>query len=120
MGATTPTLTLRERSTGQVKALSCYFAGADAAGYVVPVTGTGVAGAGSPKDFMLPPGVWDIVYLTGPATGVIRPHCNGEPGPIALNTASIISMVARNNTHGSIRGGTNFRYSLVVEIAMAA
>ena len=120
MGATTPSIIFKNRATGQNLTLSAYYAGGDAAGYIVPIQGTGTASAGSPKDFVLPPGVWDLVHITGPATGKVRFHCNGQPGPIAVDMATLISMIARNITHGAFRGGTQFRYSIVVEVAMAA
>lgn len=120
MGATTPYMMLRERRSGQTQTLGLYYAGGDTAGYVVPTTPVGAAGASSPKDFTLPEGVWDITYITGPSTGKIRFYCNGQPGPIALDMASVIAMVSRPVTHGAMVGGTKFRYSIIVEATMAA
>ena len=119
MGATTPYITSRN-TAGQLVTVSGYCAGGDAAGYIWPVSLSGVASAGSPQDFVLPDGVWTMVYCTGPATGKTRLWCNGAPGPIAFDHASVISMVASGNTYGRFRGGSQFRYSLVVESALAA
>ena len=120
MGATTPYITFVNVQNGQIYTLSGYLAGSDAAGYIWPVSGAAVATAGSPTDFVLPDGVWAIRHITGPATGKTRLWCNGAPGPIAVDHASILAMVASGNTYGRFRGGSAYRYSLVVESPLAA
>lgn len=119
MGATTPYMTLRNRQ-GQTITVNLYYAGGDAAGYIVPCSMSGVASSGSPQDFVLPDGEWTIQYITGPATGKIRLWANGSPGPIALDMATVIAAVASGNTYGKINGGSRFRFSIIVEAAMAA
>ena len=118
MGATTPMIHLRGRS-GAAYTLSAYYAGADAAGYIVPVTWNGTATASSPKDFVLPePCI--IEYMTGPATGVLTVDANGMPTPISINLATVISMVAMpGKNFGQLRGG-NVRYQFRVASSMAA
>jgi len=90
MAATTPYCTFKNLETGQTVTLGLYYAGADTVGYIVPCSMSGVASANSPKDFKLPSGVWTIQYISGPASGKIRLWCNGAPGPIALDMASVI------------------------------
>jgi hypothetical protein len=120
MGATTPYITFKNVQNGQIYTLSGYLAGADPVGYIWPVSGAAVATAGSPTDFVLPDGVWTIQHITGPATGKTRLWANGQPGPIAVDHASILAMAASGNTYGRFRGGSAFRYSLVVESPLAA
>jgi len=118
MGATTNYMKLRNRSNGQTMSISYYCAGGDAAGYVCPVQIAGAATTGSNKVFILPPGQWDIVDVTGPATGTIRVMDNGMPSKVAIELASTIAMRGANFTHGTIPGGANL--SLQVEVALAA
>ena len=119
MGATTPIITLRGRS-GAVYTLGLYFAGGDAAGYIVPCTFNGVASATSPKDFTLPePCV--IEYISGPATGRLTVDVNGMPTPIQMDTAVVIAQAAKAGAvWGQLAGGTSKRYSLRVVSSMAA
>ena len=119
MGATTPVMILRGKS-GQTYTLNLYFAGGDAAGYIVPCTFNGVAAATSPTDFTLPePCV--ITYVSGPATGTLTVDVNGMPTPIGINTAVAIAAVANPGAaYGNLAGGTSRRYRLRVQIAMAA
>lgn len=119
MAATTPILTLRGRS-GAMYTLGLYFAGGDAAGYIVPCTFNGVAGTGSPKDFTIPePCV--IEYVSGPATGRLTVDMNGMPTPIQLDTAVIIAQAGKAGTNwGQLAGGTSRRYVLRVVSGMAA
>lgn len=120
MAATTPYCTFKNVETGQTVTLGLYYAGADAVGYIVPCSFSGVASANSPKDFKLPSGIWTIQYISGPATGKIRLWCNGAPGPVALDMQSVIAMAASGVTYGRFRGGSQFAYMFVVESAMAA
>lgn len=119
MGATTPYIQFKSTS-GQMVTLSAYFAGGDAAGYQVPVSGSGVAAATNNPSFQLPPGTWTIAYATGPATGKLRLWANGSPGPVALDMASVIAQAASGNTYGRFKGGSQFSFMFVVEAAMAA
>lgn len=120
-GPYTPVIIFRNRNTGQRLTLNLYFAGSDAAGYVVPSNWGQAAGAGSPKDFVLPDGIWDIEHQTGPATGKLRVWVNGQPSPVAYDMATVISMVTRAGmAFGAIRGGTQYRHQLVVDSVCAA
>lgn len=119
MAATTPVMVLRGAS-GQTYSLGLYFAGNDAAGYIVPCTMNGVASAASPKDFTLPePCV--IKFVSGPATGRLTVEANGIPTPIQIDTAVVIAQAANPTAAwGQLRGGTAVRYTLKVVAAMAA
>lgn len=119
MGATTPIMILRGRS-GQQYTLGLYFAGGDAAGYIVPCTFNGVASANSPTDFTLPePCI--IEYISGPATGRLTVEVNGMPTPIQMDMATVLSMVAVSGKNfAQLGGGTQRRYRLRVTSAMAA
>lgn len=119
MGATTPYAILKSTS-GQVVSVNLYYAGGDLAGYQVPASLTGVASAANHPSFVLPEGIWAIQHITGPATGKIRLWCNSQPGPVALDMAALIAMVAAGNTYGAFRGGSKFQYMFVVESTMAA
>jgi len=119
MGATTPYVIFKSRD-GQVQSVNLYFAGGDAAGYQAPASQSGIATATNNPTFYLPPGIWTIQHITGPATGKTRLWCNGQPGPVALDHASVIAMAASGNTYGAFRGGSQFGYMFVVESAMAA
>ena len=119
MGAITPAFTF-VNTNGQAVTLSGYCAGGDAAGYQIPMSASGVATAGNQPGFILPPGVWAIRHITGPATGRIRLWCNGSPGPIALDLATVIAAVASGNTYGRFMGGDKYQYMFVVEVALAA
>jgi len=119
MGATTPYITFQS-STGQTVTYSGYCAGGDAAGYQIPISGTGVAAAGNQPSFTLPEGVWAIKHITGPATGKVRLWCNGVPGPVALDLATVIASVSAGNTYGRFAGGSKWNYMFVVEVALAA
>lgn len=119
MGATTPTLVLISLDGKRTYSYSLYFAGGDAAGYRVPVSAYLAAASTSPVEFQVPEPVM-IKYLTGPATGVLRVLSNGQATPLLLNTAAVIAKASDANvTWGQLNGGNN-RYSLVVEVAMAA
>lgn len=120
MGATTPTLTWKNKQTGSVVTMSAYCAGSDAIGVSLPITAQGIAAVTSPREFTLPPGIWTLQYQTGPATGRIRLWCNGVPGPINWDLASVIAMVATGNTYGAFRGGPQFVYQLKVDYTLAA
>lgn len=119
MGATTPVMMLRGVS-GQQYSLGLYYAGADAAGYIVPCTFNGVAASTSPKDFVLPePCI--IEYITGPATGRVTIDVNGMPTPIQIDMAMVISMVSvPGKNFGKLAGGANRRYVIRVISSMAA
>jgi len=119
MGATTPRLLLRGRS-GAIYNFGLYYAGGDAAGYVVPVMPNGVATASSPKDFVLPEPCY-IEYVTGPATGIITIDVNGTPTPINIDMATTISMIAvPGKCFGQLAGGPTRRYTIRVVSTMAA
>lgn len=123
MAATVQTLIL-EGESGNTMMISCYFGGADAAGYIVPVSSYLAAGAASPKNFTIPERM-RIKYLTGPATGTIRVLADGVATPMLLNVAAIIAKAADAAiSYGVLRGvgptGAKTQYSLVVEVAMAA
>jgi len=120
MGATTPTVTF-ESSNGQIIAMCAYCAGGDAIGTVIPIQAQGTATANSPSSFQLPPGTWTLRYISGPATGVLRLWCNGSPGPIAYNLATVIAQVASGlRAGGAFKGGSQYNYSFVVDTALAA
>jgi hypothetical protein len=123
MGATVQTLILEGVNTKSAYSVSCYFAGADAAGYVVPVSQYLAAGAGSPTEFTIPEPC-RIKYMTGPATGTLLLLADGVITPIRLPMASILAKAADSdvrwgNLAGS-RGGARIKYRLQVEVAMAA
>lgn len=120
MGATTPDMILRGAKSGNRYSLSCYFAGSDAAGYVVPCRFNGTAGSGSPTTFRVnEPCV--IEHMNGPATGRLTVEVNGLPTPIGLNLATVISMAGRAGmSHGNLAGGPNREYRLLVTTAMAS
>lgn len=119
MGATTPIMILRGRS-GQQYTLGLYYAGNDAAGYIVPCTFNGVAASTSPTDFTLPEPCY-IEYVSGPATGRITVDVNGMPTPLQIDMASTIAMVAQSGKNfGQLAGGTARRYRLRVIATMAA
>jgi len=123
MGATVQNLVLQGAKTGNTYSISCYFAGADAAGYVVPVSQYLAAGASSPSEFTIPEPCF-IKYMTGPATGTLLLMADGVVTPIRLHMASVLAKAADaaarwGNLAGS-RNGARIKYRLVVETAMAA
>ena len=121
MAASVQTLQIRHTNPAQgVTMVSCYFAGADAVGYIVPVLLGGAAAATSPTEFRIPAqGV--IEFISGPATGTLQLWVNGQPTPIFLNTATIISQAAvSNKNYGLLAGGAQRAYQLRVAVAMAA
>lgn len=118
MGATTPIMILRGAKTGQAYSLGLYFAGSDAAGYIVPCTYNGVASATSPTDFVVPEPCY-IEHISGPATGRLTIDADGMPSVIQIDLATVLSMVSKTGTQwGKLGGGK--RYRLRVVSAMAA
>lgn len=119
MGATVQTVII-QHNDGSTSMVSAYFAGSDAAGYIVPVLQGGAAGAGSPTEFKIPaPGF--IKYVTGPATGTLQMWVNGQPTNIFLNTAAIITKASDGAArYGNLVGGPQRSYQLRVAVAMAA
>jgi len=123
MGATVQNLVLQGAQSGNTYSISCYFAGADAAGYVVPVSQYLAAGATSPTEFTVPEPCF-IKYMTGPATGTLMVMADGQVTPIRIHMASVIAKAADSNARwGNLAGsrnGSRIKYRLVVEVAMAA
>jgi hypothetical protein len=123
MGATAATIGLRGVS-GAYYGLSAYFAGADAAGYIAPVTMTGVATAASPTDFVVPEPVRIVSWTAGPTTGTITIDSDGMPTPININVAGAIAAAANPNAvFGQLRGTDQkgrIRYRIRVTGAMSA
>lgn len=121
MGATVGTISLRNVRTGQVRTISAYWAGGDQANYVAPVATVGAATAGHGKQFTLPPGPWDIVYMDNPATGTWTVDVNGSPTDIQIVQANVIARVADpSKAFGRLTGGPEKLYSIRVITPMAA
>lgn len=123
MGATNPILVLQGKS-GNTYNISLYFAGGDAAGYRVPATMYLAASSSSPTEWAIPEPC-TIKYITGPATGTLRVLADGIATPLLLNTAAVIAKATDSQiTWGNLAGvnaqGSKTKYTLVVEVAMAA
>lgn len=122
-GPYTPSFTFRQRGSSNTTVISGYTAGGDAVGYIYPVTSQTVATSAMQGTFVLPEGVWDLVYISGkPDTGGIRFWANGSPGPVALDIATAKSQLgaATGVSFGGFRGGRLYKYSIVVEVALEA
>ncbi len=122
MGATVQNLVLQGVS-GATYSISLYFAGADAAGYVVPVSQYLAATASSEKEFTIPEPCF-IKYVTGPATGTLIIMADGVVTPIRLHMATILAKASDSSARWGnlvgVKGGIRTKYRLVVEVAMAA
>jgi len=104
-----------EDKAGNVDSISCYFAGGDMPGYIVPVSRDTLVGPTSPRGFKVQ-GPHVIKYMTGPAKGVLQVLADGEVTPIRLDLASILAKPGAR--WGNLAGGTR-EYSLVVEQVMS-